>query len=320
MPDDVISTATGDELLIRYTDDVPARPIPAGISVARRDVLAAMEALTSISDQSLTMPWAWTGDSVEGEEVRYGFYRIAEAFELAETEAGSLLRSASIERGRAADRIAPGTAAAWDLRGLLAPIPLALWDADPGGDEWTIRRTLGHVIGGQRQYAVGTGWWLDKRFGVDDLTRPSFIPDELWDELPSEEAEAVGTASEVLERLTDVLDLGTERLAGLSEDQVALGGRWGGYPIDIDFRLGRWSSHIREHTIQVEKTFVMVSHQPTEVERVIRHILAVWGRAESVVYGSPADVAGAAMRVLSTAAASSRVTAAEIASIARSSG
>ena len=52
------------------------------------------------------------------------------------------------------------------------------------------------------------------------------------------------------------------------------------------FRLGRWSSHIREHTVQVEKTLVMIGHAPTEVDRLIRLILAEWGRAEAVVYGS----------------------------------
>jgi DinB superfamily len=315
-----MSTKTGNELFLRYTKDVPARPIPGDLAAARDDVLAAADALTSIPDGALTTPWPWTGDSVEGEEVRYGFYRIAEAFELAGIEAGSQLRSAGVERGAAAERIAPATAAAWDLRGLLAPIAEALWDADPGADEWTIRQTLGHVIGGQRQYAVGVGWWLDQGFRVDDLTRPSFIPEKLWDELPSDEEEAEGTRLDVERRLTEVLDIGTERLAGSSVEQLATGARWSGYPIDIGFRLGRWASHIREHTIQVEKTFAMLDHQPTEVDRLIRLVLAAWGRAESVVYGSAPGVAAAAIQTLAAAAAAGRSTAADIAAVAKTAG
>ena len=90
-------------------------------------------------------------------ELRYGFYRIGEAFELAMLDAEAVVRRAGIDRGRAADLIGPATAARWDLHGLLTTLPDATWDADPGGGEWTIRLTLGHIISGQRAYGVGTG-------------------------------------------------------------------------------------------------------------------------------------------------------------------
>jgi hypothetical protein len=35
---------------------------------------------------------------------------------------------------------------------------------------------------------------------------------------------------------------------------------------------GCWSSHIREHTIQVEKTLVVLDRAPTEVERIVRRM------------------------------------------------
>jgi hypothetical protein len=138
----------------------------------------------------------------------------------------------------------------------------------------------------------------------------------VYEELPGDEEEAAGTPAEVCARLDDVLDQSTERLAGLPADRLALGTRWAGFAVDIGFRLGRWSSHFREHTIQVEKTMVMIGHTPTEVDRLIRLILAEWGRAEAVVYGS-AD-GGADISVLAAAAAGSRMTAAEIAGLARS--
>jgi hypothetical protein len=198
---------------------------------------------------------------------------------------------------------------------LLVPLADAVWDADPGGAEWTVRQTLGHVIISQRYYGVGTAWWQKQGYRADDPELPARVPEAIWDGLPSEEAEAEGTPADIRDRLDEVLDRSTELLAGMPEDRLGLGSRWSGFAVDLGFRLGRWSSHLREHTIQVEKTLVMLDYRPTEVQRLIRLVLAAWGRAEAVVYGS--DRASEAVGSLVDAAAAARVTAAEIAAIAR---
>jgi hypothetical protein len=253
-------------------------------------------------------PWAWKGDSEY--EVRYAFYRISEEFERAGIDAAAALRKAGADRGRAADLIAAATAAQWDLHGLLLQLPDAAWDARPGGEEWTVRETVGHIIGSQRGYAAVTAWWQAQALPLSpDL--PTARPDHIYEVLPDDEEEGAGTPAEVLDRLVQVLDQSTERLAGLPPDRLAYGTRWVGFALDIGFRLGRWSSHTREHTVQVEKTLAMLGHMPTEVDRLIRLILAEWGRAEAVVYGS-AD-GGDPLTVLAKAAAAARVTAAEIA-------
>jgi hypothetical protein len=139
--------------------------------------------------------------------------------------------------------------------------------------------------------------------------RPPF-----WAELPEDEEEAAGTPADVRARLDELLDLSTERLAGLPAERLALGARWAGFAVDIGLRIGRWSSHVREHAIQVEKTMVMIGHAPTEVDRLIRLVLAEWGRAEQVVYGSASE---AGLRELATAAAAAGKTAAELVGIVR---
>ncbi len=93
-----------------------------------------------------------------------------------------------------------------------------------------------------------------------------------------------------------------------------IGTRWAGFAVDIGFRIGRWSSHLREHAIQVEKTMVMIGHTPTEVDRLIRLILAAWGQAEAVVYGSTG--ADEAIAVLARAAAEAGDTASELIRVA----
>jgi hypothetical protein len=306
-----MTNISADEPLDRYTDPAWARPIPAALLAARRDVLAAVRELAAITDAELTTPWAWKGGSEE--EIRYGFYRIYEDFERAGIDAEAAVRAAGSDRGRAADLIAPATAAKWDLQGILVQLPDAAWDADPGGGEWTVRQTLSHVIGGQRGYGAATAWWQAQGLPAGDNLPTERPP--VYDALPSDEAEEAGTPAEVCARLDEVLDQSTERLAGLPGERLALGTRWAGFAVDIGFRLGRWSSHFREHTIQVEKTLVMVGHTPTEVDRLIRLILGAWGRAEAAVYGSVDG--GEGVEKLVNAAAVARATAAEVSGIAR---
>ncbi len=303
-----MTTPTASELLRSFTDGIPSRPLAPRLLAARADLRAAVETLRSIPDDRLAEPWPWKGGSEE--EVRYAFYRIAESFERAAIDAADLLRAGAPDRGRAGDLVAPATAARWDLDGLLLPLAAATWDADPGGGEWRIRRTLGHVIGSQRAYGVGSGWWLRRSFAADDPTLPASVPEELWASMPDEEVEGAGSPEEVRRRLSDLLDETTERLAGLSPAHLALGARWSGFAVDVGFRLGRWGSHMREHTIQVEKTLALLGHRPTEVDRLVRHVAATWGRSEAAVYGRAG--ADAAIEPLASAARAARDTAAEV--------
>ena len=95
----------------------------------------------------------------------------------------------------------------------------------------------------------------------------------------------------------------------MPEDRLAFGARWSKFAIPIGFRIGRWSSHIREHTIQAEKTLVGLGRVATEPERLVRLTLAAYGRAEAVVIGrSDADRAADIIRA---AAAEARATVAD---------
>jgi hypothetical protein len=303
-------TATAaDDPLGEFTEGIPERPIPDALLAARRDVMATVRDLARIKDADMETFWAWKGDGGGDNELRYGFYRIFEDFERAGIDAAAALHAKGLERGRTADLIAPATAARWDLQGILVQLPDAAWDADPGDEQWTVRQTLGHVIGAQRSYGAVTAWWQSQALPAD-ANLPTARPSHIYDVLPEDDEEAAGTPAEVRARLDEVIDQSMERLAGLPPERLAYGTRWMDFALDIGFRIGRWSSHFREHTIQVEKTLVMLGHRPTEVDRLIRLILAEWGRAEAVVYGF-AD-AGDAIAVLTAATARALDTTADL--------
>jgi DinB family protein len=284
-----------DAPLLDHTDDALARPIPPEIVRARQGITAAARDLRSLPESSLTRPWSWRRDSQE--EVRYGAYRAAEALEQAEIEARLAVSVVDAAERRAARIVGPATAARWHLHGLLLPLDDAMLDADPGNGEWTIRLVLGHVISSQRAYGWGTAWWRAQAFDAADPGLPAAIPESLWTTLPDEATtEADGGITDLLGRLDAILDLSAERLAGTSDAELDLGARWSGFPVTVGFRLARWSSHIREHDIQIEKTFAMLGHDPGEPARLVRHVLAAYGRAEAVVFGRR-DVGPAIARI-----------------------
>lgn len=295
-----------DAPFLELTADLPTRPLPDALATARADVLAAARDILAIPEGSLAKPWAWRGASAE--EVRYGAYRAAELMESAELDARRMMAPLEATERRAARLIGPTTAARWAVHGLLLPLDDALLDADPGGGEWTIRLTLGHIISGQRGYGWGSAWWQAQGYAADDPALPSRAPESLWTTLPDEATtEAEGSPDDLRARLDAVTDLTSERLAGLPDERVDLGGRWSGIPVTIGFRFGRWSSHIREHAIQVEKTFAMLGHEPSEPARLVRNLLAAYGRAESTVFVR--EGADAAAERIARGAAEARETA-----------
>ncbi len=279
-----MTTQLLDAPLLDRTDPALIRPLPAALVDARADVIAAAHDLLAIPETALAGPGAWTGEGGE-EEVRYGAYRAAESLEQAEIEARALTSGADAAERAAARIIGLATAARWDLHGLLVALDDALLDADPGGGEWSVRLTLGHIIAGQRGYAWGTAWWLEQAYDPATPDIPRRIDESLWETLPDEATtEAAGSVDDLRLRLDEILDLSAERMAGVPDDRLALGSAWSGFHVSIGFRLGRWASHIREHTIQVEKTLALVGHVPSEPARLVRHVLASYGRAEAVVF------------------------------------
>ncbi|MFL5717927.1 MAG: DinB family protein, partial [Chloroflexota bacterium] len=241
-----------------------------------------------VGDDMLEGEWRWRATDTDDVELRYAYFAIHERLERA---------IGAIEVGRAAVPdgdlpLAPAvpylgamTAARWDLHGLLVGLPAATWDEDPGGGEWTIRQTLGHILGVQLSYSWYNAWFLSHPAPVGIAERPS---DDVMPPEPTEEELAAGTAAEVAARLDSIVDASAAAAAALDEASLQLGARWSGLAVSVGHRLGRYGSHIREHAIQVDKTLAMLHREPSEVERLVRLVLATYGRLEALVIGRTA--------------------------------
>jgi hypothetical protein len=257
-------------------------PPTSDLDTARRMIERSLGDLLAVGDAALEEPWAWPG---HGElDRRSAFFGILQDLET--TATGIDTGSARRPRGEAI--IAPATVARWDLLGVLAPLTEPDLDADPGRGEWTVRQTVAHIIASQHGYEVYTGWWRDQGIRTADEQLP-FAPDGLDDPAWDEATAANGMPEDIRRRLHLVLDGAAARLSDLTTDELSLAARWSGVPVTVGFRQGRWSSHLAEHTVQVDKTLVWLGRQPSEVERLVRLVSVAWGRLEACVWPRPRD-------------------------------
>jgi hypothetical protein len=273
------------------------RPLPPDLLAARAAVDAMLRGLLALPDGALRdkaegapaieprrrvagfeQPWPWLGR--ERADVRYGFYHLCELVDLgraAAAAAGGKTTQAGAVHGDA-------TAALWDLHGLLLPLG-ELLDRDPGGGEWTVRQTLAHVIAAQRDGAIRTAYAVHRL--RNDPSLPLATPEEFVPRVPDEEFLA-GDLAAIRRRMDGWHEAAVGWLADADDDAaMAADTDWNGFETDVRFRLHRATSHLREHTVQVEKTLAVLGHRPREVERMVRVIAAAYGRLEAEAIARP---------------------------------
>jgi hypothetical protein len=275
---------------------VPA--VPAWLAAARAAVNGAIADTVAVADDALLRTWLFRGRDTE-DGVRYGLYRAAETIEAASAELEAALAGAPA-RSAASIRSGPATIARWALQGRFAALDDTWIDRVPKPGEWTARETLAHILDGQRSYGWFSRWWLSQPLGSD---RPTAVTDEAEEaskrELPKDGSDAEGPLSAIRAALDAALDEWALRLAPLEADALAVPAVWAGVPVDIGFRIGRWASHIDEHTIQLDKTLDWLGYAPPEAARIARPLAMAWGRLEARVFPSaPAGRAAAIEDIL----------------------
>jgi hypothetical protein len=289
----------------------PADPASAPEAATLVDPTRALGALTAavddfdrrlraIDDSALDTPWAWEAYDEEG--VRFGILRTTEQVADAAVEIAAARVDAGAPPSRA-ERLIGRYLVAWRELWSVADRADAAIDTPPADGEWPLRTILDHLVD------ADIGFLATVRNGLDQRRAGVAVPariasDETWLAL-GEVVEAdwraafEGSLAEMRGFHAGVRDRIVARLAPMTDAEMdETSPFWDGERPNR-FRLGRFESHLRQHTIQIEKAIQAVIGPPREVERLLRLLGRATGEVEAAAIGADASLVAAAIGGLS---------------------
>lgn len=166
-----------------------------------------------------------------------------------------------------------------DLTGALAGTIEAELDMAPPAEQWPIREVLRHTLETEKAFLAAIEVALDAaRSG-----RPSVASEAAFKAKRKPTEDPSGTRADALDALFRSHVAILQALASVTDaelDTPSFFWENEGYP--VRFRMHRFEEHLRQHTVQVDKTLVTIGHQPTEAERLVRNLYTALAGVESV--------------------------------------
>jgi hypothetical protein len=161
-------------------------------------------------------------------------------------------------------------------------------DRAPAAGEWPLREALEHLFGAERGFTGLTMFALEhaRHRRAEPIAMPTEHP--LGEEYP---ADVSGGPVDILGRFDALHRLALSTFEHVTDAELAAPSRfWEENEQVVAFRLHRFDAHLREHTIQVDKTLAGIGHAPSETERLTRLIYNALGEAEGAALGTaPTD-------------------------------
>jgi hypothetical protein len=280
-------TAPADPASLTATDGT----VPADPTLALSAFVAAVDdfdrRLRALDDPALDAPWAW--ESYDEEGVRFGILRTTEEVADAAVEIAAARTEAAAAPSRA-ERLVGRYLVAWRELWSVADRADAAIDMPPADGEWPLRTILDHLVEADIGFLVTIRNGLDqRRAGIVEPVRVK--SDEAW--LVLGEVDEAGWRAAFEGSLADirafhvgVRDRIVARLGSMTDDEIAFDSPFWDGERPNRFRLGRFESHLRQHTIQAEKAIQAVIGPPREVERLLRLLARATGDVEAASVGA----------------------------------
>jgi hypothetical protein len=241
----------------------------------------------ALKDEDLDRDWSWRAYH---EGVRFGFFRVYEELR----ELAATLMTERTTRGKpittAQHSLAQYHAAYRDLQAVLTGVEDKLIDIPPSEGEWPLRVILGHIISAEREFFARI-WHAVNRFREGENE-----PLEMTAEEVAEFVGGYAAFESTMNRLSipgimayyDSLHKGVLRelnnIRGLELEAVSLW--WEELPITVEFRLHRLDSHLRQHTVQIEKTLLAIDGSPREAKMLLRLVFGALADVDSTIIGA----------------------------------
>ncbi len=240
------------------------------------------------SEADLDQVWAWRAHD---EGVRFAFigtyHELRDlAVQLAHQRANSGTPVTLAHRA-----LGQYLAAYRDLQAVLLPVNESNYDTKPAPGEWPMRYVYGHTVSTQTIFFTLVHYGLSRQRSGEE--RPLSLPE-------GEVERVVGARSDFVEMLengryadmrTFYENLHQRTLAEFTDmsDEEIMGASlwWEEEEYTLLYRLQRFDAHLRQHTIQAEKTLAQIGQPSSEARQLLRLIFQAVAEVETVLMGAP---------------------------------
>lgn len=245
-------------------------------------------AMVDMTDEDLGQPYRW---GAHDEGVRFALIGAMHELRALAVALAAARRQGGPALTRAHHALAQYHAAYRDLGAVLLGVSSEEYERPPATGEWPLRYVYGHMVGAERNFFALVHYGLRRQRDGDDA-EPE-LPDGEANRLhgPFADFRAImdnGTQAEMATYHATIHDRALDEFADITN--VEIDGPsvwWEGEPYTLEYRLHRMDAHLRQHTIQVEKTLVAVRGAPNEARRLLRLVYNALAEVEGAIIGAP---------------------------------
>jgi hypothetical protein len=160
----------------------------------------------------------------------------------------------------------------------------------PSEGEWPLREALLHIVNAERTFFAINDYGL-KRARTDRALPPE-LSDEDWEAFWTgdrfEQDAKDGPVSTLMAYYEQLHWRVLDAFADIADEELDTPVFfWESQPMTLRFRLHRFNSHLRQHTIQIEKGQSALGLGLGEARRLLRLVFAALAQVEGVLIGMP---------------------------------
>ena len=173
-----------------------------------------------------------------------------------------------------------------DMEGAIECASESEMDRAPSEGEWPLRAVIEHTIQAEHGFRLACERAL---ISAQKAEQPSPLTQTDWPAFRGLFRPEGGTAA-VVDALRRSRDLVLADFAGLPDAALDVPAYyWESAPLPLRFRLMRFELHLRQHTIQADKTMAGIGRSPSEAERLTRLVRCGFGDVEASLLGAPSE-------------------------------
>lgn len=254
-----------------------------------QQAVGALAAATqALSDADMGQPWAW-GPHQEG--VRFALIGAYHELRDLAVRLAAERRRHGPPQTMAQHALAQYQAAYRDLQAVLLGVTADMYDTEPAPGAWQLRYVLGHTAATERVFFTLVHYALQR--AREDEERPLQLPEGEVERVVGSRDDFVtlmenGTLAEMWDFYERLHARALAEFVGISDAEMETRSLWWeGIEYTLHHRLHRFDAHLRQHTVQAEKTLAAIGHPPNEAQRLLRLVYQALAEVEGVLLGAP---------------------------------